>query len=74
MYSVVSEKNAIRPEYSKEKLETNSHNHILQSLTMDTYLDIHKLTVPYPEANTVISKLPAVAGVRRGGKREHKKC
>jgi hypothetical protein len=33
--------------YPLEKLETNSHNHILQSLTMDTFLDIHKLTVPY---------------------------
>ena len=46
--------------YPLEKLETNSHNHILQSLTMDTFLDIHKLTVPYSETDTVNSKLPAV--------------
>ena len=46
--------------YPLEKLETNSHNHILQSLTMDAYLDIHKLTVPYSETDTVNSKLPAV--------------
>jgi hypothetical protein len=45
--------------YPLVKLDTNSHIHILQSLTMVIFLDIHKLTVPYSEANTVISKLPA---------------
>ena len=46
--------------YPLVELDTNSHNHILQSLTMVTFLNIHKLTVPYREADTGNSKLPAV--------------